>query len=282
MLRTGPGYSAAVKFRTPQGAEESEVARSRPGLPHPERQLRDRLLARGVQPEDVLELYSELEPCEVPGGNCAPQLLTWWPNVKVTHSAEYGATAESRQRGMAALRAHIEATARRRGQAVDVSTRRLALPEPSEAAVDGPVLLGASFSPFVELADGQHDLVQYLDEVASDLPVPAAPGLATAGYLRLGTDHGREICVHQPSGQVRAVALGSGHARHVNRDLAAFAASLDLLRGAWPRRSGLDPVAAAAWTAEFQEDLASLDGTALADPENWWAVILEQFWDGLL
>ena len=40
--------------------------------------------------------------------------------------------------------------------------------------------------------------------------------------------------------------------------------------------------AAGAAVDALQRGLAELDGTVYGDPENWWAVIVEQLWDGLL
>jgi len=290
VLRTGPGYSAAVKFRTPQGGEESEVARSGPGLPHPEWQLRERLEERGVRPGDVLQLYGELQVCDVPGGNCAAQVLRWWPNVKVSHSAEYGANVESRQRGLAALRAHLVESGRRSGYVIDVETRRLPLPseqeqDPAASRARGVLrtAFGAAFPPFFEPADGEAvTLLEHLLVEGVTLAEPVAAEFARRDYLRLGTDFGREVCVTPATGEVWAVGSRTGRALYVNRDSELFAACLDLLRRSWSQRVGLSPDDSAQHTAGFQQTLAALDGTALGGPENWWAVIVEQMWDGLL
>lgn len=286
MLRTGPGYSAAVKFRTPQGKEGTETARSRPGLAHPEWQLHDRLEQLGIRREDVLELYTELETCAVPGGNCAAQVVGWWPNVKVSHSAGYGVDRASRQRGLAALKAHLVEEGRRRGYSIDVETHGLPLPpsaQPTETAVgELSVRTGAAFPPFFEPAENVETLTGYADRQGVVVPEPVTAEYDQRGYLRTGTDFGREICVDPSTGQVWAIALRSGHALYVNQDTERFVAALELLRRSWPQRVGLGPGDAAAHTAEFQQELATIDGTAFNDVENWWSVIVEQFWDGLL
>ncbi|MDX6315201.1 MAG: hypothetical protein QOF44_4665, partial [Streptomyces sp.] len=33
---------------------------------------------------------------------------------------------------------------------------------------------------------------------------------------------------------------------------------------------------------DFQNQLAALDPAAIASPDHWWAVLIEQMWDGLL
>jgi hypothetical protein len=50
----------------------------------------------------------------------------------------------------------------------------------------------------------------------------------------------------------------------------------------WRLRLGLNSEQAGRWTTDFQAQLASLDPMAVADPESWWSVLLEQMWDGLL
>ncbi|MFD9124593.1 nucleic acid/nucleotide deaminase domain-containing protein [Kitasatospora sp. NPDC059571] len=288
VLRTGPGYSAAVKFRTPDGAERSEVARSGPGLPHPEWQLHERLASLGVPAGDVRQLYTELQVCDVPGGNCAAQVRRWWPDVQLSHSAEYGIDEASRQRGLAVLRAHLVEAGRRRGFEVDMETRRLPLPAAAEtgaagAASDRPVGLPPSFEPFFERAAAEG--VPLADHLAAEgvaLTGAAAELCAERGYLRLGTDFGRDVCTTPATGEVWAVGRRSGGVRYVNRTAGHFASCLDLLRRTWPGRRGLGPDDAARHTADFQQALVALDGTALGDPENWWSVVVEQMWDGLL
>ncbi|MGR8007897.1 SUKH-4 family immunity protein [Streptomyces hypolithicus] len=44
---------------------------------------------------------------------------------------------------------------------------------------------------------------------------------------------------------------------------------------------GLDPVAAGAAVASLQEQLAAIDASALANPDTWWSLIVEQMWHGL-
>lgn len=49
----------------------------------------------------------------------------------------------------------------------------------------------------------------------------------------------------------------------------------------WRLRYGLTPDQAGRWTTDFQAQLLAVDPAALQSPETWWAVLLEQFWDGL-
>ncbi|WP_030055661.1 MULTISPECIES: SUKH-4 family immunity protein [Streptomyces] len=106
--------------------------------------------------------------------------------------------------------------------------------------------------------------------------------LALAGLLLLGTDGWALMALDVTEGAVRAVDPDYATARHCNADLRAFVRCLEVFAGWWPTLRGLDPVAAGAAVDTLQRALAEVDGTVFADPENWWAVIVEQLWDGLL
>ncbi|MBD0690516.1 SUKH-4 family immunity protein [Streptomyces sp. CBMA123] len=106
--------------------------------------------------------------------------------------------------------------------------------------------------------------------------------LALAGQLVLGTDGWALITLDSRQGAVRAVDPDDATARHCNADLRAFLRCLELFAGWWPALRGLDPAAAGPAVDVLQRGLARLDGTVFGDPENWWAVIVEQLWDGLL
>ncbi|MFB7904907.1 SUKH-4 family immunity protein [Kitasatospora sp. NPDC056076] len=105
---------------------------------------------------------------------------------------------------------------------------------------------------------------------------------AAAGQLVLGTDGWALITLDPADGAVRAVDPDDATARHCNADLRAFVRCLELFAGWWPTLRGLDPAAAGTAVDALQRGLAELDGTVYGDPENWWAVIVEQLWDGLL
>jgi hypothetical protein len=59
----------------------------------------------GVDPQDVVEIYSELEPCTIPTApsGCAAYIAKNFPNAKVSYSFEYGATQASRAAGLEEL-----------------------------------------------------------------------------------------------------------------------------------------------------------------------------------
>ncbi|MGW6916722.1 SUKH-4 family immunity protein, partial [Kitasatospora sp. NPDC054939] len=105
---------------------------------------------------------------------------------------------------------------------------------------------------------------------------------ALVPQLLLGTDGWALITVDTAQGAVRAVEPDYATARHCNADPTAFVRCLAVFADRRPALAGQPPHAAGALLAELQRELAAIDGTVFDDPENWWAVIVEQLWDGLL
>ncbi|MBM9510231.1 nucleic acid/nucleotide deaminase domain-containing protein [Actinacidiphila acididurans] len=81
---------------------------------HPEERLWAALRAAGVEPEQVLRVHTDLEPCFLPGHYCSMWLAEVFPHAELTHSYPYGDTAVSRAEGVRLLR---EAAARDDGSA---------------------------------------------------------------------------------------------------------------------------------------------------------------------
>jgi hypothetical protein len=94
----GPGYQAVLRYRAPDGSEQQLIRRSAPGTPHPEWQILHELRAMNVPPQQVLELHTELESCELPGGYCARMIRETWPQVRITSVAPYGRTTRAGRR----------------------------------------------------------------------------------------------------------------------------------------------------------------------------------------
>ncbi len=88
-----------VKFNEPE-------ARG-PFSEHAEEVLRTDLQAKGVSPGDVKAIYSELQPCTLPGNYCQRMLDKEFPGVPVSWSFGYGDTPGSRAAGVAALQAAV-------------------------------------------------------------------------------------------------------------------------------------------------------------------------------
>ncbi|MGW6917576.1 SUKH-4 family immunity protein, partial [Kitasatospora sp. NPDC054939] len=319
----GPGYMAALSYRGPDGSEQKLLHRSEPGTPHPEWKILQDLRRLNVPPEQVLELYTELECCDLPGGYCDRMIKASWPNVRRTSTAPYGRDQQSRQAGMAQLLDHLDelhqlASGARRARPV-----RVPLPPPGSVPALPPLPpqqlsqeLGQSFGPnvfrFEQRAVSRQGVpepvaqtlmwaglprdfgpffwaqaqegrpIPTLAELAAERGLPGGPDFG--GYLVLGNDYGRQLCVQYGTAHVVAVDLeGTGEGpRFVNSGVPEFVRSMALLGRMWRLRYGLTPDQAGRWTTDFQAQLAAIDPAALQSADSWWAVLLEQFWDGLL
>ena len=95
-------FAAAVEYQDAAGAKHVETEEARVGLPHPERLLWERLDARGIVPSQVTRVYTELEPCFLPGNYCQLRLARY-KDADLSYSFDYGATADERERGLLEL-----------------------------------------------------------------------------------------------------------------------------------------------------------------------------------
>ncbi|MFJ8887645.1 SUKH-4 family immunity protein [Streptomyces sp. NPDC102402] len=319
----GPGYQAVLRFRAADGSEQQLIRRSAPGTPHPEWQMLHELRGMNVPPQQVIELHTELESCELPGGYCARMIRETWPQVRITSVAPYGTDHASRQQGMQHLLTHQGEL----HQVADGPARpapvRAPLPQippaaalPPEALAEelhgafGPGVLRfdqravsrqgvpevvartlvwaglpADFGPFFWAQPG-HPVVPTLGELAAQRQVQ--PAADAGSYLVMGSDFGRAICVQYGTANIVAVPVEAGPGgqpvppQFVNTGLPEFVRSMALLGRMWRLRYGLNPEQAGRWTVDFQAQLVAVDPAALASPESWWSVLLEQMWDGLL
>ncbi|MFJ8862132.1 SUKH-4 family immunity protein [Streptomyces sp. NPDC102451] len=320
----GPGYQAVLRFRAADGSEQQLIRRSAPGTPHPEWQMLHELRAMNVPPQQVIELHTELESCELPGGYCARMIRETWPQVRITSVAPYGTDHASRQQGMQHLLTHqgelhqvADGPARPAPVRAPLPQMPPAMAVPPEALAEemlgafGPqgVLrfdqravsrqgvpevvartlvwagLPVDFGPFFWAQPG-HPVVPTLAELAAQRQVQ--PASDAGSYLVMGSDFGRAICVQYGTANIVAVPVEAGPGgqpvppQFVNTGLPEFVRSMALLGRMWRLRFGLNPEQAGRWTVDFQAQLVAVDPAALASPEGWWSVLLEQMWDGLL
>jgi hypothetical protein len=145
------------------------------------------------------------------------------------------------------------------------------------------------FAPFFWAQAQQGRPLPTLAELAAERGIAAGADAGT--YLVLGNDYGRQLCVQYGTAAIVAVDLGTAaqpagaearQPRFVNTGLPEFIRCLALLGRMWRFRFGLTPEQAGRWTADFQAQLAALDPAALGSADTWWAVLIEQMWDGLL
>ncbi len=325
----GPGNSVVFTYRDSHGGEASVSRSSGPGMPPPEIQIWTELSWMGVRPEEVVGVYSDLYPADLPGGYRGRFLRDTFGDVKVSCSHDYGPTRAVRALGVAALVSQAETARRlpgapslprpnrvpfpagRTGPATDDGTLEQLLAEtfPQVLRYD-PGLLAVSGLPEATRRTlaraGLPGLVPHF--FAADLPdLPPAGGLfcdtathlracggdlsdpqlaaALGDYVRIGSDGGSAVAVRTvgpDAGSVWAVDVRSGARRYVNRSVAEFGRCLALLSRTLPTMRDQDPYSAGRIVAEFQEALADVDGSVFGGPEHWWAVIVEQMWDGLL
>ncbi|MCX5381988.1 SUKH-4 family immunity protein [Streptomyces sp. NBC_00083] len=321
----GPGYQAVLRYRAPDGSEQQLIRRSAPGIPHPEWQIFHELRSMNVPADHVLELHTELESCELPGGYCARMIREQWPQVRITHVAPYGKDHGSRRQGVQHLLTHQGELA----QVADGPARPQPVRAPIPAVQPVPPLPPEGVAHELAGAFGAQGVFRFDQRAVSRQGVPevvavtlvwaglpvdlgpffwaqAVPGqpvptlaelaqqrgvqpAADAGsYLVMGSDFGRAICVQYGTANIVAVPVEAGPGgqsvppQFVNSGLPEFVRSLALLGRMWRLRFGLNPEQAGRWTVDFQAQLAALDPAALASPESWWSVLLEQMWDGLL
>ncbi|GLW53404.1 nucleic acid/nucleotide deaminase domain-containing protein [Kitasatospora phosalacinea] len=96
-----PSY-AAFKFLDPAG--EAQILTADGGLAlHAEEALWQRARALGVDGEQVVEVYTELQACFMPGHYCSVWMARTFPRASFTHSHDYGDTAAEREQGIREL-----------------------------------------------------------------------------------------------------------------------------------------------------------------------------------
>ncbi|WP_329317331.1 SUKH-4 family immunity protein [Streptomyces sp. NBC_01262] len=324
----GPGYMAVLRYRAQDGSEQQLIRRSAPGTPHPEWQILHELRALGVPPQQVLELHTELESCDLPGGYCARMIRETWPQVRISHTAPYGKDHAGRQQGVQHLLTHLAELHQVAGAPAIAPPQRLPLPHPAQVQRMPPIPLDGighelaqafgpqgvfrfdqravsrqgvpeivaqtltwsglpvDFGPFFWAQAQPGRPVPTLAELAAERGVPAGPDAGS--YLVMGNDFGRQLCVQYGTAHIVAVPLEAAPGgqpavpQFVNSSLPEFARCLALLGRMWRLRLGLTPDQAGRWTVDLQNQLAALDPAAVASPDHWWAVLIEQMWDGLL
>ncbi|MBT2505591.1 SUKH-4 family immunity protein [Streptomyces sp. ISL-98] len=246
----GPGYQAVLRYRAQDGSEQQLIRRSAPGTPHPEWQILHELRAMNVPPQQVLELHTELESCELPGGYCARMIRETWPQVRITSVAPYGTDHASRQQGMQHLLTHQGEL----HQVADGPARpapvRVPLPHPGQLMQAPPIPpegvaheLAGAFGPqgifrFDQAAVSRQGVPEIVGrtlvwaglpidfgpffwaQAVPGQPVPTLAELAAqrgvqpasdaGSYLVMGSDFGRAICVQYGTANIVAVPVEAG------------------------------------------------------------------------
>ncbi|QJS11515.1 hypothetical protein HKX69_20185 [Streptomyces argyrophyllae] len=242
----GPGYQAVLRYRAQDGSEQQLIRRSAPGTPHPEWQIFHELRAMNVPPDQVLELHTELESCELPGAYCARMIREQWPQARIASIAPYGTDHASRQQGMRQLLAHqgelhqvADGPARPAPVRAPLPPVQAAPPVPPEGIAQE---LAGAFGPGVFRFEQQavsrqgvppivaHTLVVaglpldmgpfFWAQAQPGRPVPTLAELAAergvrpaadaGSYLVMGTDFGKAVCVQYGTANIVAVPVEAG------------------------------------------------------------------------
>ncbi|MEU5188636.1 SUKH-4 family immunity protein, partial [Streptomyces klenkii] len=246
----GPGYMAVLRYRAHDGSEQQLIRRSAPGTPHPEWQILHELMALNVPREQVLELHTELESCDGPGGYCARMVRDNWPQATVSHTAAYGRDHATRQQGVRHLIEHQGELHQVADGPARPAPNRVPLPHPGQVQQAPPVgpdviarELAESFGPqgvfrFEQRAvsrQGVPDIVAqtlvwagvpvdcgpfFWGQAQPGRPVPTLAELAAerrvqaapdaGSYLVMGTDFGKQLCVQYGTAHIVAVPLEAG------------------------------------------------------------------------
>lgn len=103
---------AVIEYRDANGELQMHAAPSGNNH-HSERNALDQLAAMGVPASAITQIYTEREPCCLPGAYCADLLEQRIPGVPVSFSYEYGEQGDSRDRGNESLRGDLDESERR-------------------------------------------------------------------------------------------------------------------------------------------------------------------------
>jgi hypothetical protein len=137
--------------------------------------------------------------------------------------------------------------------------------------------------PPIDAAEIRRLIAEHLPATYEPLQLTfrAAPSWDGGDYVVIGDDYGTQLRVLLSSGVVYSVDPEAElPVRFVNSSIERLGQFIRVHQSYAGRAKNDSEVAKVA--AELQEELASLDAPAFADPENWWALVLEQTSDGLL
>ena len=102
-------------------------------------------------------------------------------------------------------------------------------------------------------------------------------------FYRIGTDEGSELCISKGNGSVIAIdPLLIHQRRFVNSSFPLFQRFIDEYARYADDVSSLSEEEATRLVNRVRSNMEVWDAPAFSDPENWWAVIIEQMANGQL
>lgn len=103
-----------------------------------------------------------------------------------------------------------------------------------------------------------------------------------AHYMAIASDEGTLLGLDDRCHLISFDPSGDLPARFVNSSVALFAESLLRYAQALPARREADDDEAVALCDDLRSTLQTIDPAALADPDHWWPVVIEQVTHGLM
>ncbi len=101
---------------------------------------------------------------------------------------------------------------------------------------------------------------------------------ATDEYVIIGDDYGTDLCARLSDGAVLSIDPQKEFpTRFVNSGIQQLAQFIEISKSFGDSKI----TDSAALAQQMQETLAKIDPKAFCDPDNWWAVVLEQLAYGL-
>ncbi|GAA0271643.1 hypothetical protein GCM10009527_080070 [Actinomadura nitritigenes] len=176
----GAGNTLTITYRDASGEETYLAKVSGPGLPTPFWQAWEELQRLGVPAESVSAVYSEIEPCRLPGCYCDVLLRDFaFPHADVSFGRPYGKTKRERAAAIAANAQQAAMMAQLVGQPAPPAASPVPVPDGAAA----PPLDDAQLGRVLASAFGPDGVHRHRPDELERLGVPAGPAatLAAAG-----------------------------------------------------------------------------------------------------
>jgi SUKH-4 immunity protein/Xanthomonas XOO_2897-like deaminase len=277
--------TSVFEYNTDEGLQ-TESGFSVRGEGHAEQLVWQQLEAKGVQPSDVTQIYSELQPCSLPGSQCAGWIASTFPQANVTWSFEYGETAASRQVGMSQLARELARIFGGGWETVSVAHEDVAAVWGRSNVVRVPRadLEGLGLPEEAQRVLAEVGLPRKADRMfAYEKPQHMAVAGSSYRYCKIGSDYGNDLCVATDSGAVLSVSPSGRHLnRFVNSGLENFVRFLCRVKTERRRFAGLSDSEIDAIIEQLDIELHAYDPDAFGSSDHWWSVIFEQMRYGLL
>jgi len=154
--------------------------------------------------------------------------------------------------------------------------------------------LNDNFELYTKKQYQKYDLSSDTQKILCEIGLPKEPiegvqfdisssGKAINGNIVIGENEGTYLCIN-PQGEIIAVDQeNESLTRFINKDLRSFLDYIVIYLTSQERALEIeDEDERMQVLEEMREEFMKIDGSALDDEENWWAVIIEQIEMGLM